>query len=122
MNHRPTHQEVTEAVQSILYEFSRERSDIGTSDPVGINSGYCRWFADEVLDYLNDPDAVVRYDAAYIHTWLEFDGQHYDAEHPEGVEDPHQFPIWSRVTEQELEMAAEDCEALTLAVLKDGEE
>jgi len=109
---QPESQEITEAIQSVLYEFTRERDDITAQDPIGVNSGYCREFAGEVLDYLGNPSEITQYDAWYVHSWIEFDGQHYDAEHPRGVKHPSKFPIWERVTTKEYEMAVTDCDIL----------
>ncbi|MDT3437870.1 hypothetical protein [Haloarcula sp. 1CSR25-25] len=108
----PEPQEITEAIQSVLYEFTQERDDITANDPITVNSGYCREFAEEVLDYLGYPSEITQYDAWYVHSWIEFDGQHYDAEHPRGVKHPREFPIWERVTADEYEMAVSDCDIL----------
>lgn len=110
-----THEYVTETLETVLHEFVHEKESPHVSDPVTINGGHCRWFADCVMKRLGSPADVVRHDAWDIHTWIELDGRHYDAETVEGVENPHTLPIWERLTDERLEMAAESSSVLSLS-------
>lgn len=89
---------VTEAIESCLHEYIHER-DISVYTPAEINNGYCRMFIADVVDYLGNPDDVVRHDASDVHSWIEYDGRHYDAETPRGVPEACQLPIWNRFPE-----------------------
>ena len=76
--------------------------------PMGINSGECGDFADLLLESLIsagrtevvaiDSGDLVEDGAAadYWHVWIYFDGRHYDAEAPDGVEDWEQLPFFAR--------------------------
>jgi len=78
-----------------------------------INSGYCRPFAEQVLAQLRDVSGVTRRDAWDVHTWIEVNGRHYDAETPRGIRDPHQLPIWARLTAERQQSAADASDVLT---------
>jgi hypothetical protein len=90
----------------------KAKSDfISTHEPtnkIEINSGYCRWF----LNYLDDnyelPDSVERIDAFDVHSWLYYNGKHYDVEHPNGISNPHNLSVWKRLTYRRLELAAQN--------------
>lgn len=110
-----THEFVTETLETVLHEFVHEKESPHVRDPVEINGGHCRWFADCVMDRLGSPADVIRHDAWDVHTWIELGGRHYDAEVVEGVDDPHELPVWKRLTDQRLEMAAESCSVLHTA-------
>lgn len=111
------HEYVRETVETVLYEFIHEEGSPHVHDAVEINGGHCRWFADRVLERLGSLPGVTRHDAWDIHTWIEVDGKHYDAEVVEGVDDPHDLPLWKRLTNARLETAAEACDALDLSEL-----
>lgn len=108
-----THAGIVNAIETTLHAFIHEHDDRHVHDGVEINNGYCRWFANDTLDYLGHPDDVIRHDAFWFHTWLELDGRHYDAEHPEGVDDPHNLRVWPRLTRESLQAAADEVDVLT---------
>lgn len=72
--------------------------------PYEVNDGLCERFAHDVLDA--HPSAsecstglVFRRSVNYqypVHVWVYEDGQHYDAEAPDGVETFAELPFWKR--------------------------
>jgi hypothetical protein len=82
--------------------------------PQEINGGDCPLFASDVLQRLG-PDSsaeIVSSDerdkrhAVPFHVWIEFDGRHYDAEVPGGVDEWRDLPIYRRFAERFLRLAA----------------
>lgn len=110
---QPVVQETVEAVRRDFIEDDSRSVD----DALMINSGYCRPFAKQVLDQLRDVSGVTRQDAWDVHTWIEVNGRHYDAETPCGVRDPHQLPIWARLSAERRQFATEASDVLTAARL-----
>lgn len=108
---QPVVQKAVETVRRDFIEDDSRRVD----DPVMINSGYCRPFAEQVLDQLRDVSDVTRRDAWDVHTWIEVSGRHYDAETPHGVHDPHRLPVWKRLSADRQQIAAEASDVLTAA-------
>ncbi|MHC3381788.1 hypothetical protein [Haloarcula sp. H-GB5] len=107
-----TDEYVQKTVKMVLYDFIHNEGTPHVHDAVEINSGYCRRFASRVLKRLGSLSKVTRQDAEDIHTWVEVDGKHYDAEVVGGVDDPHDLPIWERLTDSRREHAAEACSVL----------
>mgnify|MGYP006289626547 CR=1 FL=1 len=67
--------------------------------PADINNHYCRYVAETVQDRLGDQyDLQILEDGGrgFVHTWIMYDGRHYDAERPEGVDDYHDLPFFER--------------------------
>jgi hypothetical protein len=66
-----------------------------------INNGWCWGFA--IAKILGPEAKVVGSSSHYQdgtfpgHSWVEYDGLHYDAETPEGVEDPRQMQYHRRL-------------------------
>lgn len=87
-----------------------EDEEQGALTPQQINEGECDVFANTVVDELvasGDFGAVVvdddwftiegeTEDPYWRHAWIYFEGKHYDAEAPEGVEDWMQLPFFLR--------------------------
>lgn len=74
-------------------------------DPVHINSGDCHDFAEALLERMRKHDAyaaalVTAHDLCYVeygaHSWVYYDGKHYDAEAPNGVSDWLKLPFFLR--------------------------
>lgn len=78
-------------------------------DARDINNGHCKMFAQSVQDTarsipdLSDESIRIRtwsYDGSgytsYAHAWVEYEGLHYDAECPEGVDKPRNLPLFQR--------------------------
>ena len=65
-----------------------------------INSGCCNRVASTVVDRVDDVRAIKVGD--FDHVWLQYDGVHYDAEIPTGVNDYMEFPFFDRVSKEEL--------------------
>jgi hypothetical protein len=110
------HPEVQEAVETVRRDFIEDDS-LSVDDALMINCGYCRPFAEQVLDQLRDISDVTRQDAWDVHTWIEVRGRHYDAERPRGVCDPHELPIWARLTADRQQTAVEASDVLSAARL-----
>jgi len=65
-----------------------------------INSGKCGWIAEQVyndIPFVN-PIKIMNGD----HVWVEHKGLHYDAEAPQGVEDPFDLPFFHRIPPDEV--------------------
>lgn len=77
---------------------------------VDINSGRCHDIARSVRDELDYVTYIETYGGD--HGWVKYKGVHYDAERPEGVTDPFDFPFFSRIPpEQVLEFSRMHAEA-----------
>lgn len=64
-------------------------------DLADINSGSCASIAERVF---NKVSGVHVWEAGPgDHVWIEYNGKHYDAEVPTGVEDPLDFPFFDRI-------------------------
>jgi hypothetical protein len=107
---------VQKAVKTVRQNFIEDDSR-SVDDALMINSGYCRPFAEEVLDRLRDVSGVTRQDAWDVHSWIEVNGRHYDAETPRGVCDPHRLPIWARLSAGRQQTAVEASDVLSAARL-----
>lgn len=93
---------VTEVVRSEIeswkkFEFATIES------PEDINNGYCSQFAKSVKDTMGNPDGLqiksYGYTGSYqstAHKWVYYEGKHYDAECPEGVDEASKLPIFVR--------------------------
>lgn len=68
------------------------------AEPRDINLHYCRYVAETVSEAVDDPEVHILEDGGrgFVHTWLYYDGRHYDAECIEGVEDYHDLPFFQR--------------------------
>lgn len=68
-------------------------------NPTDINLHYCRFVAETVAERLGHQDDVEILEdggRGFVHTWLAYDGRHYDAECPEGVADYRDLPFFER--------------------------
>ena len=68
-----------------------------------INNGKCSQFAKSVKDTMGNPKNLeilsYGYNGKYssnAHKWIYYEGKHYDAECPEGVNKPQNLPIFQR--------------------------
>jgi hypothetical protein len=67
-----------------------------------INNGYCKQFANGVKETMGNPEDLIIHTYGmhtnehipYNHAWIEYNGRHYDAERPEGVDEAKQLPIF----------------------------
>lgn len=76
-------------------------------DLVDINSGRCHDIAQRVSDELDYVTYVETFGGD--HGWIRYDGRHYDAEVPTGVEDPFNLPFFGRISAtQVLDWAREE--------------
>ncbi|MBS3760231.1 hypothetical protein [Halodesulfurarchaeum sp.] len=67
--------------------------------PADINLHYCRYVAKTVAEEVSDDiDIEILEDGGrgYMHTWLRYNGRHYDAECIEGVEEYRNLPFFQR--------------------------
>jgi hypothetical protein len=81
------------------------------TEPMVINSGLCFAFARQLRDHMREygiwgevhnSDILAPADETLPgHAFYTFDGRHYDAEAPEGVEDWRQLPIFLRAVDAE---------------------
>lgn len=74
-------------------------------DMEGVNDGYCRYVAEEAYERSGLPDDVeiLENGNRSSHHFIEYDGQYYDAEAPEGVEDWRDLPFFERTATPEWE-------------------
>lgn len=69
------------------------------SDPGDINLHYCRYVAETVAEQMDDEiEMEILEDGGrgHVHTWLRYDGRHYDAECIDGVDDYRDLPFFQR--------------------------
>lgn len=67
--------------------------------PADINRHYCHYVAQTVTERLGDDTGVEILEdggRGYVHTWIHYDGSHYDAECVEGVTDYRDLPFFQR--------------------------
>lgn len=73
--------------------------------PADINSGSCHAFAETVASKIEGTTVHTTADVVGElaaeepepwHVWVEVDGEHYDAERPDGVDSWAKLPFWSR--------------------------
>lgn len=87
------------------------KQDWGIPDNI-INSGYCKDFAEDVADKITEQTdfdvSIVQTKDIWntddfnidmsVHYWVVCDGVHYDAENPEGVQEPEHLPFFRSYT------------------------
>lgn len=86
-------------------------------EPADINLQYCQYVAETVVERLDDnADIEIVEDGGRgsFHTWITYDGCHYDAECVEGVADHRDLPFFKRHPEAaiHIEPATADSAAL----------
>lgn len=81
---------LTTIIRKLIKEYEKKKQ----MTPCQINGGWCADFALEAKRRLDDVDAKIRADTDSRHTWLEFEGKHYDSEAPDGVEDWRELPLF----------------------------
>lgn len=76
---------------------------LGIRSATDINNGYCKEFARDVVRKISDQEnADIRkygYNetyTSYSHAYIEYNNLYYDAECPEGVQNPSSLPIFQR--------------------------
>lgn len=68
-------------------------------EPADINHHYCRYVAETVAERLGDEyglEVVTDGGRGFVHTWIAYEGRHYDAECVEGVADYQALPFFRR--------------------------
>lgn len=90
----------------IRYEVKKwiESEYFNMKDAEDINNGKCSQFAKSVKDSLGSPEDLEICSYGYdggnyqsnAHRWILYNGKHYDAECPEGVNKPRNLPIFRR--------------------------
>lgn len=75
----------------------------------GINEGNCGELAIAVFKDVDIDDLRILKVGHFDHLWLEFNGMHFDAEAPSGVDDPFKLPFFERVP---LDMILENARML----------
>jgi len=104
-------------LQEVIDDESQKIMDSrGLHEKQEINNGYCQLLVRSVFDTVkirygseyttwsresDKPTLIERTYGEYkmvdgSHAWIEFKGKHFDAERPEGVEDPSELPIFCR--------------------------
>jgi hypothetical protein len=66
---------------------------ISTYNDVMIKHDDIEW-SKNMLDRYGYPDEKLMDEEPPAHMWIYYDGKHYDAEEPEGVENPWDLPIF----------------------------
>jgi hypothetical protein len=100
---------VSQIISDAVDDFIEDRSPPGEhpTDPVEINSGHADEFANYVLEEYELPDGAERVYAFWAHSWIHHNGQHFDAEHPDGVDRAANLSIWERLMPATLSNVAE---------------
>lgn len=102
-------QSVEQVVKNAVDDFiSQHYPDI----PSEINNGHCRVFVDHVFSEYTLPEGAEEIDAHGVHSWIHYNGTHYDAECPEGVDNANDLPIWHRVSIDTMSELAQRCKHL----------
>ena len=86
-------------------------------EPADINRHYCRWVAETVAERVGDAhglEVVTDGGRGFVHTWITYDGRHYDAECVEGVEDHRDLPFFRRHPEAAVHVERETADAASL--------
>ena len=68
--------------------------------PEELNDGYCNAVAQQIFEELDEPEGARIMEASTMggrHQWVEYNGEHFDAEATDGVEDFDSLPIWDRL-------------------------
>lgn len=88
-------------VFDLAFHETAEEMRLVNPSPAEINSGRCRIFALNVLEQAQELTDSLHEDLTVWslgeeHTWLEYDGEYYDAEqYPNGVSRPDCLPIFA---------------------------
>lgn len=91
----PLQRALREVRDTLLSEPVSPRVD----EPADINRHHCTYVAETVVDRVGDElDVQVLQDGGHghAHTWIRYDGRHYDAECIEGVDDHRELPYFRR--------------------------
>ena len=67
-----------------------------------LNNGFCNAVAQEIFEEAGKPDGMQVMEASTMggrHQWVSYNGRHYDAETPTGVENFEDLPVWERFGE-----------------------
>jgi hypothetical protein len=99
--------ELEPIIREAVDEFTEIRPP---DDAVEINSGYVNEFIDHLQDNYDLPDGVEFHNTFWVHEWIEYEGEHFDAEYPAGVDDANELAVWDRVLDETRENAAEESE------------
>lgn len=112
---------MTEALQRALRDVRdtllREPVSPRVEDAADINIHYCRYVAETVVDRVGDElDLQLVEDGGrgWAHTWIMYQGRHYDAECVEGVEDHHDLPFFQRHPEAAIHVEPGDVDQSTV--------
>ena len=84
-------------LSDIIHKITEEFMERHLGDtPQEINSGNCDHFADVVQRLAKKQGILTSWAEGYGHFWIFYNGKHYDAEAPEGVENWHLLPFYIR--------------------------
>lgn len=86
-------------------------------EPRDINLHYCRYVAETVADRVSDEEDVdILEDGGrgYVHTWIRWQGRHYDAECLDGVTDYRDLPFFDRHPEAANRVEPESTDPVSL--------
>ena len=87
MTEELTHSSISDFIRQWVKEMMRGEG-YETLDEL-VAQGYCADLATVLWQYFDAPDAVVFHSSDDpCHTWIEFQGKHYDMQNPGGVIDP----------------------------------
>lgn len=91
--------DLSPCIKHVINEFIEEPFDPRIFSATDINNGFCEEFAEIVAKRCGGVirkrgfDNPTQYPS---HAWVEYEGEHYDAEAPEGVNSPEELPIFKR--------------------------
>lgn len=83
-----TQQALAKFIRETVAEWMR---DFESLDEL-VKQGYCADLATVTWEHFGRSDALIFHDSDKpCHTWLEFEGRHYDMQSPDGAESPEQM-------------------------------
>ena len=91
-------EEIESKTNEIVQEFL-ENAEPRPDDAEDINLGFCNAVANRIFEELGEPEGMKILEAHTMgarHQWVEYNGKHYDAEVPGGIDDHEDLPIWDR--------------------------
>lgn len=91
--------ELRRALREVRYKLLSNPVSPRVEELADINLHYCRYVAETVDNQVSDKlDIEIIEDGGqgFVHTWLRYDGRHYDAECIDGVDDYQNLPFFQR--------------------------
>lgn len=93
---------ISSVIESEVEKWKNSLVNPPVNDASDINNGHCKPFARDIKRKIGDNVQIHSWGFdtngynSYAHSWIEYDGRHYDAECSQGVEHPSELPIFQR--------------------------